>query len=143
MKPISMVSDHFECRFKNRMRKITKLGQPSIADAKPVSVSEEVLRKVTLPRLPQAKYRKQNSELRAAIISKPAQKRIDPSLLQQNSHSSLSTSFEPYTLADYKVLVSRTPAHLGGLGPSSMGSEEWCAAWRMRYKRLTYGLKAD
>lgn len=143
MKPISMVSDHFECRFKNRMRKITKLGKPSITGAAPVSVSEDLLRKVTLPRLPQAKHRKQNSELPFAANSKPLPKKTESILLQQNSHSSLSVSFEPYTLADYKVLVSKTPTHLGGLGPSNMGSEEWCAAWRLRYKRLTYGLKAD
>ena len=143
MKPMPMVSDHFDSRFKNRMGKITKLGKPSIAGAEPVSVSEDVLRKVTLPRLPQAKHRKQNLELQAAGSSKPAHKKTESISLQQNSHSSLSVSYEPYTLAEYKMLVSRTPKHLGGLGPSSMGSEEWCAAWRLRYKRLTYGLKAD
>lgn len=138
-----MISNQFERKFRERLRKIAKNGQPSVEGSEPACVSEEVLRKVTLPPIPQAMHRKQNSMWPVAANSKAVQEKEKLGPLQHQSHSSLNLTFEPYTLADYKLLVSRTPARLGGLGPSSMGSEEWCTAWRLRHKRLGYGLKAD
>ena len=141
MQKTTMVSNQFDRKFRDRVRKIAKGGQPSIDSSKPACVSEEVLRTVTLPPIPQAKHHKQNSYW--PVAAKPVQEKNQLGPLQHRSISSLNFTFEPYTLADYKLLVSRTPAHLGGLGPSSMGSEEWCTAWRLRHKRLAYGLKAD
>lgn len=46
--------------------------------------------------------------------------------------------YKPYTLKDYQIIKSDKYYELGGLGPSSIGSEEWKQRKEMQEKRSLY-----
>lgn len=52
-----------------------------------------------------------------------------------------SFDFVPYTIKDYYSIKPKTYYQLGGLGPSSVGSNEWSKKKEMNEKRIKYGRK--
>ena len=58
--------------------------------------------------------------------------------LANRSHQSF-IDFKPYTLKDYQVIKPKNYYELGGLGPSSIGTQEWAKKKEMIDKRIKYG----
>ena len=55
------------------------------------------------------------------------------------SHDSKIKDFTPYTIRDYYSIKPKNYYQLGGLGPVSVGTEEWKQKKKMNDKRVKYG----
>ena len=73
------------------------------------------------------------------IVSKPTV--LSNSQLKElnKSYEKKVIEFTPYTIKDYYVIKPKTYYQLGGLGPASVGTNEWLQKKELNEKRLRYG----
>ena len=75
------------------------------------------------------------------LISKPDYSLSSKKKVMNQSYDKKISDFTPYTLEDYYSIKYKTYYQLGGLGPSSVGTNEWQQKKLVNDKRLKYGKK--
>ena len=75
------------------------------------------------------------------LISKPDYSLSSKKKALNQSYDKKISDFTPYTLEDYYSIKHKTYYQLGGLGPSSVGTNEWQQKKLVNDKRLKYGKK--
>ena len=75
------------------------------------------------------------------LINKPDYSSIYKKKVINQSYDKRIIDFTPYTLEDYHNIKYKTYYQLGGLGPSSVGTNEWMKKKVINDKRVRYGKK--
>lgn len=73
--------------------------------------------------------------------SSPLHQKLNDSDLKISKGNKSATRFEykPYTIIDYKNIRANKYYMLGGLGPTKIGTEDWCRKKQLYDKKQSYG----